>query len=287
MLYTFLNLSKTKFMIDLIEGRKGFEMISSYSIHENVFIEKITIEEVPCAWFTPDQIIGDDTVLYIHGGAFIFGSITSHAPLVSHIANHLKKKVLMIDYRLAPEFPFPVGINDCIKVINHLHENTLNFSFGIIGDSAGGNLSMVANLILNETNSAKPKYTIIISPWADLECKNESYERKRFSDVILAKEYLMEAVKLYASDRDLKNPLISPVNGNFKNQSPVLILCGTNEILEDDSINLHQALLNQHVTTELILFENELHVWPFMEIDTDASRKALINISDFIEKYSD
>jgi len=270
-------------MINLTEGRKGFETISNYSISENVTLESIIIANVPCAWMIPDEVIGNDIAIYIHGGAFIYGSIQSHAPMVSYIANQLKKKVLMIDYRLAPEHPFPAGINDCVAVINSLHENNSNFSFGIIADSAGGNIAMSTNLQLNKTNEPKPKYTILISPWVDLECKNPSYERNRLTDTILGQEFLVEATKLYAPDQDLSTPFLSPVNGNFKNQTPVLILCGTHEILEDDSINLNQQLLNQGIETELILFENELHVWPFMEIDREASKKALLKISDFVE----
>ncbi|SDQ04015.1 Acetyl esterase/lipase [Chryseobacterium soldanellicola] len=273
-------------MINLTEGRKGFETISNYSISEKVTLENIIIADVPCAWVIPDEIVGNDIVIYIHGGAFIYGSINSHAPMVSYIASQLKKKVLMIDYRLAPEYPFPAGIDDCVAVINFLHKNNSNFSFGIIADSAGGNIAMSTNLQLNETNGPKPMYTVVISPWVDLECKNPSYERNQLTDTILAKEYLIEATKLYAPDQDLSAPFLSPVHGSFKNQSPILILCGTNEILEDDSINLHQQLLNQNIEAELILFENELHVWPFMEIDTEASKKALLRIADFVEKYS-
>ena len=272
-------------MIYLKEGRKGFESIgNTYPVAANIIREDVTVAGVPCAWLKPAGAREDDIVIYIHGGAFIFGSLNSHAPLVSYIARELNRKVLMIDYRLAPEHPFPAGIEDCVAVINAVCEQNPGISFGIIGDSAGGNLTMATNLTLKDTKGPRPAYTIIISPWVDLECKNASYEYNKTADIVLARNYLVEAAKMYAADLDLSIPMLSPVNGDFKGLAPVLILCGTHEILEDDSINLHRQLINDGVTAGLERFEGQLHVWPFMDIYTEASRNALREMADFVAK---
>lgn len=273
-------------MINLKEGRRGFESIgNTYPVAGNVIREDVNIAGVRCAWFNPEGAGDDEIVFYIHGGAFIFGSIDSHAPLVSYIAKELNRKVLIIDYRLAPEHAFPMGLNDCVAVIESFCEKYPKLNFGLIGDSAGGNLTMAANLMLNKTNIPKPNYTILISPWVDLECKNESYQRNKHVDLILAREYLIEAAHLYAPSGDLSDPTLSPINGDFQGLSPVLIMCGTHEILEDDAILLHRRLLDSNVEAKLTLYEGEMHVWPFMKIHTEASIEALRDMADFANKH--
>jgi len=269
-------------MINFNEGRIGFEAIgNTYPPAENVTRENVTIAGIPCAWFTPTNINAADIAVFIHGGAFIFGSINSHAPMVSYIAQALKRKVLVIDYRLAPEHPFPAGIDDCVAVIQQL-----DLPFGIIGDSAGGNLTMATQLKLKAVNGPAPLYSIVISPWVDLTCTNESYIRNKLADTVLSREYLLEAANTYAGGRELSAALLSPVNAVFNDLAPVLIMCGTNEILEDDSINLHKHLIQSGVDATLELFEGELHVWPFMDIHTKASRKALSNMAHFVTKQT-
>jgi acetyl esterase/lipase len=273
-------------MINLTQERKGFEAIgNTYAVAAGVERKDILVGSVPCSWFTPMGVADDSIVIYIHGGAFIYGSVESHAPLVSYIAQELNRKVLIIDYRLAPENPFPAGIDDCLAVINAVIEQNPQIRFGIIGDSAGGNLAMAANLLLRETGGAKPAYTIVNSPLVDLECKNASYTRNKIADTVLARQYLVRAVKMYAPGWDISIPVLSPVNGCFSGVAPVLILCGSDEILEDDAINLHKQLIHYRVEAELKRFEGQLHVWPFMDINTEASRNALREMMNFVARH--
>jgi len=274
-------------MINLNKGRTDFKAVgNTYPVAGNVTRINTTVAGVPCVWFIPDGAAEHEIVIYIHGGALIFGSADSHAPMVSYIARELKRKVLVVEYRLAPEHPFPAGLSDCIAVVNAVSEQNPELSFGMIADSAGGNLTMATALILQETNGPGPQYIVLISPWVDLECKNASYKRNEMKDTVLGRQYLMEAAKMYASGLKLSLPHLSPVNGNFHGLAPVLILCGTHEILEDDSINLHRQLLANGVRAELRLFSGELHVWPFMDINTEASRKALRDMARFAAKHS-
>lgn len=274
-------------MVNLNEGRLGFEAIgNTYPVAGDISREDITITGVPCAWFIPAGASQEDLVVYIHGGGFIFGSIKSHAPLVSHIARALQRKVLMIDYRLAPEHPFPAGLNDCVAVIEAIGELYSNVRMGIMGDSAGGNLAMAAQLKLKQSRKPAPYYSIVISPWVDLECKNPSYDCNRYLDLVLSRPYLMESAKQYSGEHALSSPLLSPVNGDLHEFAPVFILCGTHEILQDDSVVLHQRFLEAGVAAEIRLFEGELHVWPFMDISSVASQTALDDIVHFVEKHA-
>ncbi|SFM78820.1 Acetyl esterase/lipase [Chitinophaga sp. YR627] len=268
------------------EEREAFEAIgNTYAVADGINRTKVTIAGVPCAWFSPDNAPENDIVVYIHGGAFIYGSLTSHAPLVSHIARTLNRRVLLIDYRLAPEHPFPAGIEDCIAVITMLTAENPQITFGIIGDSAGGNIAMSIQLFLREAAGPSAGYTIVISPWVDLTCTNTSYERNKILDTILSQAYLRQCATMYAAGKDLSNPYLSPVNGSFQGLAPVLILCGTHEILQDDAANLYKRLLECQVETELMLFEGALHVWPFTDISSEASQKALNEMAAFSVKY--
>ena len=274
-------------MINLKEGRAGFEAIgNTYPIADEICIESTRVAGIPCTWFIPEAAPEDDIVIFIHGGAFIYGSAKSHAPMVSHIARRLERKILLVDYRLAPEHPFPAGLNDCVAVIRSIAVDRPHLRFGIIGDSAGGNLAMAAQLALKEVNGPKAQYTAVISPWVNLECNTPSYIRNQSLDLVLAQHYLLLSAKMYAPDQELSIPLLSPVHGDFTGISPVLILCGTSEVLEDDSYQLLQQLKSTGVKAELLLFEEQQHVWPFMKIDTDASQQALIDIKQFADKYS-
>jgi len=269
------------------EEREAFEAIgNSYAVADGINRTDVTIAGVPCAWFSPEDAPEDDIVVYIHGGAFIYGSLTSHAPLVSHIARAMDRRVLLIDYRLAPEHPFPAGIEDCIAVITMITTENPRITFGIIGDSAGGNLSMSVQLFFREAKVPAARYTIVISPWVDLTCTNASYERNKKQDIILSQAYLKQCATMYAADKDLSNPYLSPVNGSFQGLAPVFILCGTYEILEDDAVNLYKRLLECQVEAELMLFEAALHVWPFTDIVSEDSQKALKDMAAFSNKHN-
>lgn len=274
-------------MINLMRGRADFEAMGGlYAAAENVKLKTVFIAGVNCGWLEPENAVPDDVVVYIHGGAFIYGSLRSHAAMVSHISQKLNRKVLMIDYRLAPEAPFPAGLEDCVKVIRTFFGEHPDVRFGIIGDSAGGNLTLSAQLKLKETKGPSPQYGIVISPWADLECKNASYGTNRMLDMILSHEFLSEAADMYAGGNPKSAPLLSPVNGDFAGCAPALVMCGTHEILEDDAIHLHRRMLDSGVDAELKMFKGQLHVWPFTDIGSAASQKALDDMAEFVAGHS-
>lgn len=274
-------------MENLKASRLGFETLGdNYTAAANVIRENTSIAGISCSWFIPSGAPEDDIIFYIHGGAFILGSVHSHAAMVSHIASRLNRKILAIDYRLAPEHPFPAGLEDCATLIQTFCAANPGVQFGIIGDSAGGNLTMATQLKLKASNGLKIQYSIVISPWTDLECKNPSYLTNSTLDIVLNRKYLQDAAKTYAGREPLTQALLSPVNGNFKQLAPVLILCGTDEILVDDSVYLHQRLLESGVEAEIKLFEHELHVWPLMDIHTKASVEALTHMANFISRHT-
>lgn len=274
-------------MVSLIEGRAGFELLGrQYPIARHVVIENTSIAKIRCAWVTPATAIDEEVVVYIHGGGFIYGSVNSHAALVSHIALAINRKVLVIDYHLAPEFPFPAGLNECVNVIETFCKQQPATAFGIMGDSAGGNIAIATQLQLKANNAPIQQYSVVISPWADLECKNPSYSKNKNTDGILSQGYLQICARMYAGERSLSDGLVSPVNADLTGLPPALIMYGSAEILMDDSIHLYQQFGKAGIFSECIAFEGEQHVWPFNDITTAASKKALDLMAAFVAKHS-
>jgi len=273
-------------MVNLIEGRAGFELLGrQYPFANNVVFENTSIAGIRCAWFTPDTAVDNEVMVYVHGGGFIYGSVNSHAAMISHIAKAINRKVLLIDYRLAPEHPFPAGLTDCVSVIETICREHPERPFGIMGDSAGGNIALATLLQLKAINGPMLQYCVVISPWADLECKNPSYSKNKERDAILTQGYLQICARMYAGEHNLSGGLLSPVNADLTGLPPALIMYGGAEILMDDSIHLHQQFGKAGVPSECILFEEEQHVWPFNDIATVASKKALDLMAAFVAKH--
>lgn len=274
-------------MDHISQRRIDFEQLGNiYSPAEGVARQDTIIGGIPCVWFYPEgSEVNKHLLIYLHGGAFFMGSAASHAAMVTHIAKYTGQRVLFIDYRRSPEHPFPAGLNDIVQVLEVLLQEGVD-TYGMIGDSAGGNLTLVTQLQLRSKGIQGPQYSIVISPWTDLQCKNESYMRNATIDVVLAKPFLQDAAAIYADGHSLDEALLSPVNAKFDDFAPVLILCGTNEILEDDSRYLYQRLIESGVTASLVLFEGALHVWPQQDIYAADSERALRLIQSFISQYA-
>lgn len=263
-------------MEDLLKGRAGFEAIGrQYAAAENVSREDVTLVGIPCAWLRPAGAAQDNVAFYIHGGGFMFGSLDSHTAMVSHLAATLLCNVLLMDYRLAPEHPFPAGLQDCVAVITAFCKEQPGVRFGIIGDSAGGNIATGTQLMLRDMQAPLPQYSILISPWTDLTCTNDAFTRNQATDHILSRDYLLAAAKAYAGSHAVEAGLLSPVHASLEGLPPTLLLYGTVEILEDDAIVLHERLVQAGVAAERMAFEGEQHVWPFNDIHTPASQRAL------------
>jgi acetyl esterase/lipase len=270
-------------MANLKEERKEFESLGHiYPVQTGVNITHEVIAGVPAYWFTPEYMGGNEVVIFLHGGGYIYGSIESHRAMVSHIAKAIERKILLVEYSLAPEHPFPAALNETVAVIQELVHTLPDFQFSIMGDSAGGNLAMSTTLKLKSLNAQPALYQVLISPWLNMEAVYPSYAKNEKLDPIITKDFVEYAAGLYAAGHDLKDPLISPVHGDFKGVGPTLILVGAHEVLTDDSVFLYEALEKAGVLSELKIYEGADHVWPLVDIHSERSKEALDEIKDFI-----
>jgi len=270
-------------MSNLQEERKQFNSLGLiYPAHNNVSVEPETLGGVSTYWFTPQAVTGEEIVIYFHGGGFIYGSIATHRAMVSHIANAIGRKMLLIDYALAPEHPYPAALNDGVAVIKALLQKNPGVSFGIMGDSAGGNLTMSTVLKLKALKMPASLYQVLISPWLNADPIYPSYAQNEKRDPIITKEFIAYAAALYTAGHDAKDPLVSPVYGDLKDVNPTLILVGEQEVLRDDALVMHETLRQAGALTKLKVYDDVTHVWTLTDIDSTHSREALREMANFV-----
>ena len=222
---------------DLQADRLRFERFaSSFIIREKCVYKEISANGVRAEWLSPPEEVEARVILYLHGGGYVMGSPRTHRSLIWRIANQAKASAMTIDYRLAPEHPFPAALDDALASYNWLIEQNRNPStITVMGDSAGGGLALTLLLKLHDSGITLPGCAVVLSPWTDLTCSSPSVQGMADKDPILNREKLGIGARCYAGGADLKSPFLSPLFGNFDKLPPLLIQVGTDEMLLDDS----------------------------------------------------
>jgi acetyl esterase/lipase len=268
-------------MENLIDTRIQFEELGNiYPKETSVKVTPVLINEVSCYWFTPENAIPNKIIVYLHGGAYVLGSIRSHESMVTHISKKLRTNILFIEYALAPEKPYPAGINDVLAVYKELTVTHPGYTIDFIGDSAGAGLLLSATNKMLHQQLPLPRATVMISPWINLDCDNHSYEENAQKDPILSKENLQNRANMYTGNIPLEQS--NPHHIPFNNFPPVLIMVGTNEILLDDSSAFYSNIQDKQEKTRLTIYEDQYHVWPLSDIYSEASQNALTEIEAFL-----
>lgn len=264
--------------------RAAFNSLGNiYPADDSVKISGESIEGITCYWFIPDSSDKYKIVIYLHGGMFVLGSIETYRAMISHFASAFSTKVLFIEYALAPEKPFPNGINDILKVYRQIIRSYPDAKIILMGDSAGGALSATLIKMASEEKLKMPSSVVLLSPWLYLRSNNESYETRKKLDPILTKDKLMEYAGYYAGDNWNE---ADPGQYSFNSFPPLFILVGSNEILFDDSKLFYEKIKLLQPDTQMKEYENQVHGWPLIDIKSDASKDALTSMEKFITKTS-
>jgi len=262
--------------------RAAFNSLGNiYPADGSVAISAESIEGVPCYWFVQDSFDKNKIVLYLHGGMFVLGSIETYKAMVSHFASAFSSKILFIEYALAPEKPFPSGINDILKVYRQIIHRYPDAKITLMGDSAGGGLAATLIKMASEEKLQMPSSVIFLSPWLYLRGNTESYETRKKLDPILTKDKLMEYAGYYAVNNWNE---ADPGQLTFTTFPPLLILVGSNEILFDDSKLFYEKIKPLQPDTHMKEYENQVHGWPLIDINSDAAKDAMTSIEKFITK---
>ncbi len=217
---------------------------------------------VPAEWVVPARAEAGMALLHLHGGGYVSGSAELHRMLSSWLARSAGARVLVPNYRLAPEHPFPAALEDALSAYRFLLSS--GYSSGRIavsGDSAGGGLALAMVASLRDAGEPLPAAIVLMSPWTDLELKNPSCTAKAEVEALLKVDTLREWAAWYSGGESLSAPHVSPVNGDFSGFPPMLIQVGSEEILLDDSLELERKATAAGVEVDLTVWDGLWHCW--------------------------
>jgi len=257
----------------------------SKNIPKDVRIENFNIGYIPAEWISIPGANEKSIFYNLFGGGYIMGTLESRRWIPYHLSRVTNLRCLNIEYRLAPENPFPAALEDSIESYKWLLSKDFDPKKIIIdGESAGGGLAIVTLLKLKELKLPLPAAAVLMSPWVDLTGSGESIIRNQKFEPLI-KEGLINMAKSYAQKESLTNPLISPVFADLKGLPPLLIQAGGIEALVDDSVSLAERAKKDGVEVKLEVYENMTHVFQNFGEELSESRKAFESINDFIKKF--
>ena len=268
------------------QSREGFAQITSmFPLAADVVTEAVAAGGVPAEWISVPESSAERVILYVHGGGYVIGSLETHRELVSRIARACGARALSVDYRLAPEHPFPAAVDDATAAYRWLLSTGVEPSrVAIAGDSAGGGLTLATLLALRDAGDPLPAAGVCLSPWADLEGTGASAQPGGADDPLLNLEGLREMGQRYLADADPKTPLAAPLYGDYTGIPPLLIQVGTREILLDDATRVAERARSAGVDVDLEPWEGLIHVWHIFGPQVPESIQAVDRIGEYVRK---
>jgi monoterpene epsilon-lactone hydrolase len=247
-----------------------------YGLPADVAVEPTSANGVKAEWTLTPGADRDAALLYLHGGGYVIGSLDSHRHLVAEAGRALGVAALALDYRLAPEHPFPAAVEDALAGYRYLLARGIAPRRVVIaGDSAGGGLVVAAMLAIRDAGLEQPGAGWCISPWVDMEAIGETMETKAEADPMVQKAGLLDMAKLYLNGADPRSPLAAPIYADLKGVAPLVIQVGAAETLLDDAIRLARAAGIADLPVDLQIWPEMVHVWPMFHPELDAGRRAL------------
>jgi len=238
---------------------------------------------VAAEWMEMPRVARDRVFLLLHGGGYNAGSPRTHRRLAAHLSRSTHMRVLTPDYRLAPEHPFPAGVKDALTAYGWLLNDGLAADHVVVGgDSAGGGLALSMLLALREAGAAMPRAAVLMAPWTDLTVSGASYRANRKLDPVVTPEGLKEAARWYAGERDLTDPMLSPLFADLAGLPPMLIHAASDEVMADDSRLLADRAKAAGVEVTLRMYEGLWHVFHGAGIEIPESRQAIDEIGSYL-----
>ena len=259
------------------------EMDPLATVPEDVTWSDFDAGGVPARHVAAPGVRDDRGVLYFHGGGYVAGGLDSHTELMGSLARACRAPVLGIDYRLAPEHPYPAALDDAVASYERLLGNGIDPARVVIGgDSAGGGLTLACLLALRSAGTPLPAGAILISPWTDLSGSGDSMQGRLAADPMLSGDLLGPMAAAYAGEAELTDPGVSPLFGDLAGLPPLLVQVGDDEVLLDDSTRLAARAEAAGVSAQLHVFEGAFHVFQMFPALPE-SREALAEMGRFFD----
>jgi len=266
--------------LDVSELRRLLrELTSAQPLPADVTVTAAALGGVPTAEITVDGIEPRHVVLYFHGGVYVLGDAFQAAGLAAQIARRTSAKAISVDYRLAPEHPYPAAVDDALAAYEALPDNgTAPSDIAFAGESAGGGLAIATLVNARDHGLPRPAAAFVMSPYADLTLAGTTMETKREVDPLLSRENLQARVPDYTSGKDAAAGLISPIFADLSGLPPLIIQAGSHEVLLDDAVRLARQAATADVEVTLDITPGVPHVfqayYPFLDEAADALDRA-------------
>jgi monoterpene epsilon-lactone hydrolase len=238
------------------------ELLSAQPLPADVTVTAAELGGVPTAEITVDGIEPRHVVLYFHGGVYVMGDASLAAGLASQVGRRTQAKVISVDYRLAPEHPYPAAVDDALAAYEALLDNgTAPTDIAFAGESAGGGLAIATLVNARDHGLPLPVAALVMSPYADLTLAGATIDTRGEVDPLLSREALEARVPDYTAGQDAALGLISPIFADLSGLPPLIIQAGTHEVLLDDAIRLAQRAVAADVEVTLDITPGVPHVF--------------------------
>lgn len=266
------------------ESREGFERLAAHvGGGTEASVTEVDANGVPGEMVRAQGASERTVTLYLHGGGYVIGSPATHRELAKRLSKATGGSVLTIDYRLAPEDPFPAPVEDAVSAYRWLldqgHEPG---RLSIAGDSAGGGLTAATLVSLRDQELPLPSCGVCLSPWVDMEGIGESMKSRAGVDPMVQKEGLVAMAGVYLGGAAPRSPLAAPMYADLSELPPLLIQVGTRETLYDDATRLAYEAARAEVTVTFEPWDEMIHVWQLFAPLIDEGQQSIERIGEFI-----
>ena len=270
------------------DHRLSYERImAKLPMEDDITTEKLAAGGVPAEWIDAPNADKSTVLLYLHGGGYAFGSMRTHRVMLAHISRAAGARVLGLDYRLAPEFPFPAPVEDSLAAYRWLLSQGVDPKKIVIGgDSAGGGLMVAVLVALRYIGEPMPAAGVGISAWTDMEATGQSFMSNAEVDPSVNRDRILSIAKLYMADKDPSAPLASPIHADLTGLPPLLLQVGSIETLLDDTNELAKRAKAAGVQVEVDVWDDMPHVWHHFAPILPEARQAIGRIGEFMKKHT-
>lgn len=250
---------------------------------EDIQISDANLGGIPAEQLRPQSSHTNGAILYLHGGAWNAGSAQAVRAITWRLAKKVGITVYSLAYRLAPEHPYPAGLDDCVQAYDALLEQGLPASSIVVaGDSAGGNLTLALALRLKAEGKLQPAALVCLSPNTDLTCSGESITTNVDADVLITPAFLAAIARVYSPEGNLTQPSLSPLYGDVAGLPPTYFLVSGAELLLDDSRRMAEKMKGAGVEVVLDIWSELWHDWPSFSDQVPEGEQALEKIAAFL-----
>ncbi len=280
--------AETQAFTTVEEFRVWYEQFTGqFELPEDAVFEQVGAGGVSAEWISTPGVAEDRVVMYLHGGGYMIGSMRTHRSPLSYLSRVSGARVLGLNYRLAPEHPFPAAVEDSVAAYRWLlAEGVSPRRIVIGGDSCGGGLTMATLVALKYFGDPLPAGGISHSGWTDLAHTGGSFTTKAEVDPLIDKEMLEGMAAAYLGDRSRTTPLASPYYADLRGLPPLLVQVGTAEVLLDDSLRLADRAKEAGVDVTLEVWDDMPHVWQAFASFLPEARQALEHCGQFVQKHT-